>query len=565
MLFVAAALAIAIGFGVLGVMTAPDPEAIEALNSTTTSTSTTSTTIAEIEPPLDLDNFTVGQITTGEQFVWERVRGFADWFPHSLIEHDGHLYVFGTNGSPWSDDPGVLRGWRSPNGIDWEPLGTVVDGQIGLGLMASTPQGLVAFEIDQGDRVGIWQSSDGLAWSRSEIVVADEEGEPLTIWPMAIGGTSDLLMVATETQLDVQRIIEERMGENGFDVDLLSNYGWTPDWTADGLQIVLHGPLGLVGMAISGDELRLTDQEESLVANGYGGSAQTRLWVTSDGSKWVDRPVEASAWIQSIVPAPDGGVLAFGYGSSGDSAWYSPDGTEWTPRPRTGGPQTATAWRDGLVGVNSDGSRPEVLTSDDGATWEETHLDEHFPLPIGWYSWGLAAGDAGVALMVNGWRHTAAPSPPREDVELTRDGVTLALDMNSGAIMIESGDVVHSWTMWSSTEQDGIEVDLESQTVTFHDTTSGDPLTSFTFEELNNAEMEYWNAQSGGDTEHRVFAFTPDGENWTIQDMELAVGLDRPVQQLAVIGDRVVALVQNSGFIGQPSEAGFEIWAAEIP
>lgn len=564
-LLVVAVVAVLVGLLSLGVLTSPDPAAIEALQSTTTSSSTTSTTVA-IEPPLDLENFTLSQITTGEQFEWELMLGSDDLYPHSLVAHEGDIYAFSSSEVMWGPEPARITAWRSPDGVSWERLGTVLDAAR-VGGFASTPQGLVGFELDDDASVSIWRSQDGTNWTSSEVKSSGDAGNRQSIWPMAIGGTDDLLMLATEETVDVQGLIAEKLREAGIEGGMNPLYGWGTQSGANGeLHVVFHGPLGLTADVVPLDDLGLTDEERVWVANGYSGESTTSLWISRDGSQWDRTSIEDHAWIQSFTPAPDGGVFAFGWGNTGDRIWHSPDGRTWTPQQPSPRPQMAQPWRDGLIGLNSNSSRPELLTSADGSEWVDTDLDEHFPLPISWYSNQMAAGDAGVAVLVNGWQENlaTAPSTP-EPVVLTRDGVTLSLDMNEGRIEVESGGRTQMVSMWSSTIQEGVDVDFEDERVTFLDGDTGEALTSFTFDELNEAESRYWRDPHGLANELRALAFTPDGETWTIQDAQEAIGPQLAIAHVAVTDERLVALVQSSEFIGAPGPPGFEVWTAEIP
>jgi hypothetical protein len=148
-------------------------------------------------------------------------------------------------------------------------------------------------------------------------------------------------------------------------------------------------------------------------------------------------------------------------------------------------------------------------------------------------------------------------------VTLVDGEATLTLNYETSAVTLTSGSTTHTWQMWSLTAQDGIEADLATETVTFSTGDHGAIEATFGFDELIEAETGFW-SHSEGDRRHMAFAFSPDGESWTIQDVGSVFSEDAFVTGSEVTGDSVVAVVVRSDQLFG-SLPGFEVWSAPIP
>lgn len=538
-------------------LTSPDPAASEA---TTLSTSTTSTTLASVEPPLDLENFSVDQLARGEPFAWESTLSVLEGYPLALLRHDGDLYLFSTEVPNFASfETGGLRGWRSRDGLAWEPLGEVIDGSHMIAVVESTGQGLVALEHRPGHSTfTIWQSDNGSEWDADEIAV-DHGIEPATIYPSGAGGTGSLMVVAAEVQVDTLAPLREKLGGT-------ADQRWGAEVVGDEVQFTLYGPLGWRLGVVSGAELDLTDEETESIISAYSGEAESAadLWVRADDSDWRATLIPEADWIDRITTGPDGDVVAHGWGPAGAMSWTSMDGLSWEASPHPVRHYLNDRWGDRLVAPHPNEGL-SVLVSADGSQWDDIGPSESFPGLIQWWTSALAAGPGGIATTIEG-SDEGAPFPdttlsPRTASITNQDG-TLTIDARSGEYTLELADQTFTWP---ATTLQNVEVDLDTGSIRYLDPETGDPLTSFPLEDLIAAQSELLTIGSGDGTRYGVFAFTSDGTEWTIQSVD-HMGSGDIVTHLAVTDTHVVAGAMDLGAFYNPSSPpGFNVWTAAIP
>lgn len=561
-LFIGVALMV-VGFAVLGAVSSSDRVAVVA-------TTTTSTTLGEPAAPLDPDNFSVGQIVTGEPLEWT-MAGEFDGYPIALTEHEDHLYLFTTA----HVDSGGLTAWRTSDGLDWVSLGRGIADEYLMSMVVSTPYGLVAAgQRPNGTDLVVWTSEDGTQWSMDEIAT-DSENPYLVSTPTAVTRTEDeTLLVAAVTDLDTPRLIEDRLGDIGIDIDM-RGADWRVQWAGEeGHVLHLDGPLGLEGTEIHLDDLDLDREEREWVANGFDPAPRTDIWVKQLGASWQHSAIEGAHAIQSIVTGPEGSFLASGYGAIGPMVRASSDGLDWTSATDDSVPSAVSRWDEYLVGLAGN-VRPDVLVSADGRAWEALGLAEHFPLPISWAATTLGAGDDGVAVAVEALQSVV----PAEQVELpvlrTGTDVNLTLDLEEGTFVLETESSTFTWDMALPDEtgvnQPGIEMNPGEQSVRFSDPSSGELLAEVPVAALEHAQAEYFADRFLRNT-HKALVFTPNGIDWTIQDLATEIGDEVVIAGLEVARGRVVAIVIESETpvlirpsttqrIGTP----FQIWTGEIP
>ena len=540
----------------IGALTTPDPEP----DAVVAPTSTTSTTIEELERPLDLENFSVDQIAIGEPLEWERAAGIDDLYARQLVIHEGIVYLFGSTRELWAPGPSSTVVWRSVNGRDWESLGTVLETEHWLGQVSSTPQGLIAAEAGPSGMT-LWRSDDAINWEM-EVVPVRDDSDYTVVFPTAVAATSDELVVTSQTQTNIDHLLNQRILDMGVDVDL-TKFGWGYDQIDGETQFVVYGPLGLHLLEVTADELGLTEEEVESVTVG---SAETDLsvWVRLEDSGWQKGIIGETGWVETLT-FYGSRLFADGYGASGRETLVSDDGgLNWEQlEGDPARPIGVVRWGDGFVGMHQ-GGLVDIAISEDGLNWERANLDEHFPNQIGWAPSALSAGFGGIALTAGGWSYAEGPTTPDPvPTLLTRDDVTLSLDHALGQIELAVAGEVHKWRLYSDQSQDGIEVDLETHEVDFHDRATGELLASFTIEELMEAERSY-GASLDMQESFQAFVFSPDGQRWTIQDVEEEFGDGIRVMSLAVTIDAVVALVGSwNNLYG--NEPGLEIWTAPVP
>lgn len=549
-------LAILVGGLLLVSLTSPDPEAIEAA----TSTSTTSTTLADIEQPIDFENFSIDQLARGEPFEWKSSLSVVEGYPIELLSHDDSLYLFATEMPNFSNfESGGLRAWRSSDGITWESLGQVIDNSHLIGSVSSTGQGLVALEYGQGELGStVWLSENGSDWESEQIRVEGAD-ELTTVYPMTAGGVGSLLIVAGEIKVDPLAPLRERLGE-------LADFGWGADVVGEEVQFTLYGPFGSRLGVVSGDELNLTEEEAELITDAYSGepAVTVDLWVREGDAAWQTTAMPEADWIDRIATTPDGEVIAHGWGPMGASSWTSRDGLDWEEEPRPAHHYLNDRWGDQLVAPHPHGGL-SVLVSTDGQEWEDVGPRESFPGLIQWWTGAMAAGPGGIAATIEGWDERAGTPDRAEDsqsVSITNQDGTLSIDALYGDYTLELADQTYEWP---ATSLNGLEVDLDTRSLSFLDPETGVPLTSFPLQDIIAAQSEL--AMFGPDesTRHGVFAFTSDGTEWTIQSLD-DMGSGDTVTDLAVTETHVVATAVDSGAFYNPSfPPGFEVWTAAIP
>jgi len=554
-----AALVIAAGFAVLGALSPAEELAIE------TTTTTTATTSTVIEAPIDLDNFDVGQIVTGEPLELARATEVVDGYPLALVEHDGGLYAFVTNSSDWLPSSGGLLAWHSEDGSAWSPLGMVIDERFHVTRVIGTGESMLAVgaSIDDGTVI-LWESWDGVDWEAMEVGARPVSTHTRTI-PTAVGSNGETTVVATTVGEDILGIVEAALSEAGFEIDL-ADRGWGLDTDGEGRSVItIYGPLGIALDQVDLDQLDLDDEDRQTLEGSYRSNPQeSSLWV-HNASGWSEHVIPDMYGVETITSLPDGRLVARGWGNTGMSTAITEDGQVWTSRGSgEAGPWSAAQWGELLVGPD-DMSIPELLISDDGETWEKAGLASDFPVAIHWSSHPMAAGPAGVALAVSG--SSAGPQIGTQEPTsfVTDKGFTVRLDPMDGRLVVESDGLSHSWRVYGNTETEDLLVDLAAETIELLDPEAGISFGQVTFAVLDQAEDEYYRTQYRGD-EHRALVFTSDGENWTIQDLADSIGPEAVITNLMVGSDRLVAVVLPEGDWYYPMvDPGFEIWTAPLP
>lgn len=558
------ALAIAVGVIGLGALTSPEPALLTTPEATPNSS--TSTTTANRPRAVDVTTFDVTQIATGLQFDWTLARSFESHLIHSLVEHEGWLYLF-THATPdWAEEQGGLSGWRSLDGAEWEPLGTVIGPEAQIGRVESTAQGLVATSASRTPNgLEVWTSDDGFVWDHRQLLSPEDTPNTL-VFSSAIHGDEDRLVVAAVVEFDLRALLEQHLRETGTELGLPLDYGWDANETADGFEFTFYGPLGIVVYEATAAELGLSEDEARSAVAGFSEMGETMVFVLNTAGELVESSIEESAWVNDIAATPDGELLAFGFGNRGPTLWQSVDGISWVESELAISPRAGVRWGDRLIGPTDSSAR--VMVSEDGTSWEQTTLHERFPPPISWYVPQLDASDSGVAVVVEGWAQSTGTQPARPDpATIVGDDATLTLEFDSGHFALDDGEDIYTWNMYGAgLLQEGISIDLASGSIEFSHPETGEPLMVVAMDELQQAEQAYWLGRF--DEEHfQALAFSTDGDVWSVQDSEDPFGPDRHITSVVVTTDRVVTVVQNMGSdLRSPTpDVGAEVWTAPIP
>jgi hypothetical protein len=509
---------------------------------------------------IDLETFTVDQIAVGQPFDWQSVLSVEEGMALPLVTHGDWTYLF-TVGEESSDESGdQLSAWRSRDGVSWDDLGTVlvVDGHVRA--VVATPQGLVAIEETQEGGLSMRRSPDGAAWDTEAVPVSNgAAGVNL----LAVGGTDRLIAVAAYETSGGEDLIENGLENAGHDPALALH--WGVENVGDDFRFTFYGPLGLAVLTLTGSEMGLTQTEIDQIHEGSG-EQEASVWTSVDGGDFVATTVDDAGWIDTFTPAPDGSLLAFGWGNGGAGIWKSWDGTIWeqVASGLYGGVGTARMWDGRLFGPPTNVGGVGLLDSFDGSNWNEVgDLAQRFPPQIQWTSSNLGVGGAGLVLTAEGFRDRPQPELSRQPTVITRDGYTLSLDLVVGMIGLSTpSGATGSWPVWGVASPPGLEVDPKTQTVRLG---VGEETVEWTFDELTEAEAVYWGEEAWQySPEHFALIFTSDAENWSIADLGDLLADGSLVSSLGVTEDRVVVLTVSAPQESEGGAGGLQIWAAPV-
>lgn len=553
-LMVLAVAVVVVGALLMGSLTEPDPVALEEPLSTTTTTEA-------INPPLDLENFSLEQIETGAQLEWRQIADIPEAKPQSLLAHRDAVYAF----SPITADGMGMQAWRSTDGTEWESLGTLIRETHRISSIASTSLGLIAIEPDAtDDYVHVWGSVDGYTWLEIvDGIPAAGSREDVDFFPSAIAADERILAVAGRVKPDVTELAEDYLMEtSGSDIDLSDiPIGWTS--SPEDLYVTIYGPLNYPVTRISGDELGLTEEQREEISGYFLGQPEdATIWTKAADGDWQVGEVEGASFINALAPDEDGVLRAYGSGYIPGS-WVSHNGVDWEKLNDSGAPTRVETWGNRLVGIGDSGLNPDVLVSRDGKTWEESGLADEIPPGVDWFPLGFATGPGGIATVIETYVDNA-PSGVPETPTLTIGDTTLTLDYQRGVIHLDKGDELYTWSIGVA-DADGIDVDVAARTLTFVEPVSGETVGEFSFDQLFDLEAAAHIAGANEPTQ-TGFTYSPDGVAWTIQGMAAEIGPDATVSHVEVTEDSVLALVVRLPERDRPyGVEGFEIWAAPLP
>lgn len=551
-----AALVVFAGLMILGGLTSPNPAAVEE---------TTTTTAEEVDPPIDSEDFTVSQIATGDALDWGLSMAIDDRYPLELLEHEDDLYLFTDSEHLGGPDSAGLMAWQSNNGTDWKALGEIISAQHRVTTVDSTMQGLVATAIRREDgALMLWESADAVEWTATQIPTGSEGPYRLDV-ASAVGASKTTLVVASNTRYDRERLLEDRLMALGIELDL-SDLAWDLRWLGEeGHHLLVTGPFGIPVLQQPIDALGLSDEERQELTNELFDPVGTDVRVRNESGEWETGFIGDARGIDSVVPTPDGRLIAYGTGTSGRLAKATHDGIEWSPAASSVSPVQAQEWEKRFVGaVNS----PDVMISDDGETWQATGLSDRFPNELPWTPITMGAGEGGVAMFLRGDGHRS-PVQPRS-LELTApDGSPFLLVQQGGEFVVISENGRNRWTLNAgirSEPDDSIDVDIEEKRLTLRHPETGKAWTSFSFAELRRAHLDYRRHVRRSSGLLNVLAFTRNGADWVIQDMVPEIGNQTTIWLLEVTENRMVAVVRNTlDALIHGGAPGLEIWSAPIP
>ncbi len=531
----------AIAFGA-GRLTAPSEEVAAPDESTTTTT------------PIEVE-------TVGETLAWSQSADIGEFWPVGLVEHDGRTYFFGSATVPYgqgTEEDAGLDAWRSDDGENWESLGTVIDAPALVYNVASTPRGLIATGRDAEDQPTVWVSPDGATWTVSTL---PNPGTDLQTTDLSAAAANDaVIVVFGNSYSNPDQLILDAIGAD------FQSYGMS--YGAPGGAFTLYGPLGIPVVSVTAEELGFTEEQLDQL---YGdeGMQNATVWTSPDGANWTMSEIDADH-VMSASTNEDGELVALGYGPRGLQAWTSIDGSEWVSQGTVGDVDQIVPWNDAFVGTRYTGAGSELAFSTDGRTWEPIGPNEQLPDELEWNFYPLAAGSAGIATVANGFdpfmeMGFEEPGP----VVLERDGYTLTVDDMRGLLSVTDGDTeLLRISLHSDRVPDEVAVDFAAETMTFLHPDTAEPLMTFTFDELEEAQQAQYAALEGDmGRQPQVFLFSRDATDWSLEDLA-AVFDNGTVNLLHVMDDGVVAVVpefDEAAIFGPPDVPYVRLWTGLVP
>jgi len=528
------------------------PSETDAVAVTTTTTTPPSTSEVDSDPILRV----------GEPLRWQPAGSIEDAWPQSIVEHEGMLYLFTTEGIDYLSRAGSgLDAWVSEDGSIWEPRGRVIESPHLVQSVISTPRGLMATGSHGGDgSPRVWMSSDARVWSELELPtdVSDAPAGFRTYLHTAWAG-DELLLVVGSTTVDLQQIIVDALPENLYPA--IDAYRYGMNWGGNPFQVTIQGPLGIVAYSATAEELGLTEEQIELL-EGQGIETPATMWSSLDGEAWTRFESEAS-YVNVVTSNPSGGLMMIGYGMRGELAtWTSSNGFEWEQHASIGMPDIIVPWNDGFIGTRYAGSNPDLVHSEDGEEWEAFGVDQMLANDVSWYFDQLSAGGTGAAVVAHGY--DSSDMSFVETVVLEKEGYTLTTDDARSTLVLERDDSMVLRIPLYSQVQEGVTVDFETETITFLDPETNRTLVTFTFEEVEEAEMTAYG--SAGSRERQILLFTQNGLEWSVQEMGRIVGEDHGIGKVLVTENGVITATYEYPNVstGLPPAPDIDMWLAPL-
>lgn len=508
---------------------------------------TAPSTIPGIELPsttTTIAPFRVADIVSGQQIDWIGRESFVGRHVLDVIPRGKSFHIFTT--STWNDERGFegILSWVSADGTSWHHLGGI-DSRFSPTRVIEAGPGFLAYGTDPGNQPMVWLSADGRDWE--EAALPHPQPGTTTWFSGAHGVTDDrIVLIADEYSHPGEDAVNRAVDEHypGF---YGRNYPIRP---TEEPMIVITGPLGIAVAVHDAEDLGLLTDDLDAVPI----TRLVSLIGSPDGRSWnreviadTARPDTGVGYLGAIHHGPDGRLWAQGWSPSTPSGWdtyASSDAVDWVEI-ETALPDWLVPWGDRYVTINPGSGGPRLRVSDDLESW--TNLFQPTVLPRGhvWalvYPPALAAGPAGVAVTARSAKTTHETLTPA----LERDGYRLEASPNDPLVLFKGEEAVISTREWQPTStRRPARIGDDGDSLVFLDPDTGEDLVGFTVEELKRLERER-NAATRTiiDDDHHVLFFSPDGENWTVQDLGEIVAGDVYVR--LVVGDgRILVLAQS--------------------
>jgi hypothetical protein len=525
---IGAALVLLLTTVALAVATAPDD--VIANESTTTTIvdeplyqPTTTTTI-------DVETFSVSDIATGERLSWrEAPRLDAQW-PIELLEHDGRLYLFTSDGQshPRHLSSG-LQVWVSSDGIGWERIAELEEAAITS--IAATGGRLVAMgkHIEHGSP-HVWISTDGVEWSASQLPMRPGTDLPITTWLTDAAVAGDRIIVTGSGYTNPQEVILDLLPTEV--ANYVDTYGMGLSEGPEGRSIEVYGPLGIVGYEATMEDLGIDEETANDLFQGSG-QELSYVWTSSDGVEWTVSETSGPRF-ERLWIAAGGELLASGWDNTGPAVWSSTDDYTWE-RTDSQMVNVVDSWNGWLVGTRNE---RDVIRSRDGREWESLGTDAVLPQALDWYMQTVDVGPGGIAAVATTWAQQPNSTVDATAVEVADH--TLTVDYDTGILTIEGLSGRSDVQLWSEDSVEHVVVDFADEQMTFMDVETGEELLTVGFERLREVEMSLF---GWGGFEKRALLLSR-GQELSIFDLAEEIGDQEDLVMIRVLEDRMI-LVTN--------------------
>lgn len=526
-------------------LTAP-PEEIAAPNTSTTSSTTTTEVFEAPTTTIDLEGFSIAHIARGTPFRWTRAARIGAFWPVDLVEHEGEVYLFGSTdrGYAWAAEGG-LEAWTSPNGISWDYLGEVIDPSFRIHRVASTDSGLVALGSRIADEAPhVLLSLNGVDWMASELPTNAKFDENHVSSLLEIIEVNGRMMVFGRAYRDPLSTLVDHLPDAVIGKGILP-HGWTTSNTAEGVEVHLYAPLGLIGFSADLADLGIDDPSELL---GHSQTERTFVWSSTDRRSWQLDTIEG-VYIYDVWSVDPSELIALSWSSHGQAVLTSSNGIAWreSDHEALSAGTVMTVWNGSLVGQTG---TPGLYRSIDGVEWETMGIDDFLPIQLNWQLYPIEAGEAGLAVVAS--RDRGSEASEQLPVVISKDEYVLAVDLSRGNITINRPDGrSFEIALWQDRPSPHTSVDFVTEMVTFNDPDTGEPLLSVDFATLERAEVASYSYRSDVD---RALLLTRDGEEWNIQDLDRVVRDSSLIERMVVLEDRVIMITYQAPMFGRSQE-----------
>jgi len=527
----------------LGQATSPPEEIVAG--------STSTTEIAPVVEPtttttIDIETFSADDVATGDRFFWINAPPSGRVWPIDLIEHDGLVYLFGSEEVTTSRSGRGAIAWISSDGVQWQRVGVVIPENSTVRKVVSTEWGLLALGQNSLGAPMVWTSTDGKTFKSSSLPVA--ETVPGTSFELNDAVVSDgrLLVVGVQVPDRTSEVLaalqESLVGTDADSVRL----GFDLRGDVDEAIVNVHGPLGLHAFSLRMVELGLDDDLEAVLV-GPDPPVRQFIWSTDDGVAWQVTEVGASI-VQELWRRPNGDLVAYGDGGRESTILTSTDGRNWESHARSSRAWTfeisaMATWRETLIGG---GLGEDLFVTSDGLSWERLGTGALLPDSINWRMGPVGTGEAGLAAMAQALR--ANNQPAFTPVVIEVGDATLTLDLEDARLLVDRpGYERLEVFLWTENNRGHFEVDFLQKAVTFIDPPSGDVLAKVGFTTLEKAESSAFIVDRSSE---RALLFTADAKAWSVQSLSSVVAEAHQVESIVVLEDRVLLLTHDTAGLG---------------